>query len=62
MNHLNSLLRREYLRGLINGQEIKLPEHYDVRLLFNIYKLYIRINGKPKIDASTSKTKTSHKF
>lgn len=39
------LLKREYLRGLIDGQKIKLTDNYTLKELNKHYKKYIKLNN-----------------
>lgn len=41
---LKHLLRREYLRGLIDGQKTRLSKNYTVAILDKYYRKYTKAN------------------
>ena len=40
--------RREYLRGLIDGQRIKLKPNHSISSLFRYYRIYLKLNPEAK--------------
>jgi hypothetical protein len=48
-DYLDKILKREYLRGIIDGQKIKLGKNYYLKDLNRIYKQYIKLNPKFRI-------------
>jgi len=46
----SNLFKREYLRGIIMGQNIKLSRNYSAEELNQIYKKYIKDNPSVKDD------------
>ena len=47
---IQNLMRREYLRGIIDGQVFKLPKNYSFENLLKQYKKYIKLNPSVKKD------------
>lgn len=56
-----NLFKREYLRGIIHGQDIKLPKEYTLKDLERVYIKYIRNNPTVKNDIKNYECKEKRK-